>query len=186
MLFVVRQRKRTCKVVTCHEAGVFAFHLHRQFEELGIKNHVVHPRDRDGRGKEVKNDRLDAAALRQRLDRCERGNQKALSVVRIPTMVTSGSNADRRRSMKFSSPRSPRGWSPRRPSAAACAGKGGAKRLPPWAFSGGSSSLFRSPLKSIPGSGHRQPIRDSADPADHEKPYRCAPPSDDKSSPEHH
>jgi hypothetical protein len=34
----------------------------------------------------VKNDRLDAAALCQRLDRYERGNKKAFSTVRIPTV----------------------------------------------------------------------------------------------------
>jgi hypothetical protein len=34
----------------------------------------------------VKNDRLDAAGLCQRLDRYERGNKKAFSTVRIPTV----------------------------------------------------------------------------------------------------
>jgi transposase len=55
-------------------------------EELGIKNYVVQPQDCDERGKGVKNDRLDAAALCQRLDRYERGNKKAFSTVRIPTV----------------------------------------------------------------------------------------------------
>jgi hypothetical protein len=55
-------------------------------EELGIKNYVVQPQDWDERGKGVKNDRLDAAALCQRLDRFERGNKKAFSTVRIPTV----------------------------------------------------------------------------------------------------
>ena len=55
-------------------------------EELGIKNYVVQPQDWDERGKGVKNDRLDAAALCQRLDRYERGNKKAFSPVRIPTV----------------------------------------------------------------------------------------------------
>ena len=41
MLFVVKQRKLTRNVVTCFEAGAFGFHLHRRFEELGIKNYVV-------------------------------------------------------------------------------------------------------------------------------------------------
>ena len=34
----------------------------------------------------MKNDVLDAAALHQRLDRNERGNKKAFSTVRIPTV----------------------------------------------------------------------------------------------------
>jgi transposase len=86
MLFVVKQQKLTRSVVTCYEAGAFGFHLHRRLEELGIKNYVVQPQDWDERGKGVKNDRLDAAALCQRLDRFERGNKKAFSTVRIPTV----------------------------------------------------------------------------------------------------
>jgi transposase len=86
MLFVVQQQKLTLNVVTCYEAGAFGFHLHRRFEELGIKNYVVQPQDWDERGKGVKNDRLDAAALCQRLDRYEHGNKKAFSVGRIPTV----------------------------------------------------------------------------------------------------
>jgi transposase len=86
LLFVVKQQKLTNTVVTCYEAGAFGFHLYRRFEELGIKNYVVQPQDWDERGKGVKNDRLDAAALCQRLDRYERGNRKAFSVVRIPTV----------------------------------------------------------------------------------------------------
>jgi transposase len=86
MLFVVKQQKLTGNVVTCYEAGAFGFHLHHRSEELGIKNHVMQPRAWDERGKGVKNDRLDAAALCQRLDRYERGNKKAFSTVRIPTV----------------------------------------------------------------------------------------------------
>ena len=46
---------------------------------------MVQPQDWDERGKGVKNDRLDALALCQRLDRYARGNQKAFSIVRMPT-----------------------------------------------------------------------------------------------------
>jgi hypothetical protein len=38
-------------LVTCYEAGAFGFHLHRKFEQLGIKNYVVQPQDWDERGK---------------------------------------------------------------------------------------------------------------------------------------
>lgn len=50
MLFVVKQQKRTRNVVTCDEARAFGFHLHRRLEELGIKNYVEQPQDRDERG----------------------------------------------------------------------------------------------------------------------------------------
>jgi transposase len=86
MLFVVKQQKLTGNVLTCYEAGAFGFHLHRRLEELGIKNYVVQPQDWDERGKWVKNDRLDAAALCQRLDRYERGNKKAFSPMSTPTV----------------------------------------------------------------------------------------------------
>ena len=67
LLFVVKQQKLTQLVVTCYEAGAFGFHLHRRFSELGVLNYVVQPQDWDELGKGVKNDRLDAAALCQRL-----------------------------------------------------------------------------------------------------------------------
>ena len=86
MLFVVKPQKLTRNVVTCDQAGAFGFQLHRRFEELDIKNYVVQPQDWDERGKGGKNDRLDEAALCQRLDRYERGNKKAFSTVRIPTV----------------------------------------------------------------------------------------------------
>jgi hypothetical protein len=41
---------------------------------------------RDERDNGVKNDRLEASALCQRVDRDERGNQNASSTVRIPTV----------------------------------------------------------------------------------------------------
>lgn len=44
---------------------------------------MVQPQDWDERGKGGKNDRLDALALCQRLDRYVRGNGKAFSVVRV-------------------------------------------------------------------------------------------------------
>ena len=58
MLFVVKQQKLTCNVVTCYVAGAFGFHLHRRFEELGIKNYVIQPQEWDERGKAVKNEPL--------------------------------------------------------------------------------------------------------------------------------
>lgn len=86
MLFVVKQQNLTGNMVTCYEASAFWFHLHQRLEELGIENDMVQPQNWNERGKGVKNDRLDAAALRERLDRCERGNKKAFSTVRFPTV----------------------------------------------------------------------------------------------------
>ena len=85
LLFVARQQKLAGQVYSCYEAGPFGYHLHRRLEAMGVTNFVVQPQDWDDRGKGVKNDRLDALALCQRLDRYVRGNKKAFSVVRVPT-----------------------------------------------------------------------------------------------------
>ena len=82
MLFMVKEQKFTRKVVSCYDAGVFGCQLDRGLEELGIKSYVVQPQDWYSRGEGVKNDRLDVAALYQRLDRDER-RKKAFSTVRM-------------------------------------------------------------------------------------------------------
>ena len=66
--FVGSQQKLATTVFTCYEAGAFGFHLHGQLEALGVANYVVQPQDWDERGKGVKNDRIDALALCQRLE----------------------------------------------------------------------------------------------------------------------
>jgi transposase len=52
---------------------------------VGIKSVVIRPQKLDELGKGVKNDKLDAQMLAQRLDRYVNGNKKALRVVRIPS-----------------------------------------------------------------------------------------------------
>ncbi len=55
----------------------------------------------DERGKGVKSDRLDAAALCQRLDRYERGNKSAFSTVRIQTVAEERERAMSRQEFAF-------------------------------------------------------------------------------------
>jgi len=83
--FVAKQQRLAREVFTCYEAGAFGYHLHRRLTKMGVTNYVVQPQDWDEQGKGVKNDRLDALALCQRLDRFTRGNRKAFSIVRVPT-----------------------------------------------------------------------------------------------------
>jgi transposase len=85
LCFVARQQRLAREVYTCYEAGAFGYYLHRKLTALGVTNYVVQPQDWDERGKGVKNDRLDALALCQRIDRFTRGNRKAFSLVRVPT-----------------------------------------------------------------------------------------------------
>jgi len=86
LAFVKKQLTQAKEVHTCYEAGAFCYHLHRKLEALGARNVVVQPQDWDDLGKGVKTDRKDAQALCQRLDRYVRGNRKAFSVVRVPSV----------------------------------------------------------------------------------------------------
>jgi transposase len=72
-------------VHSCYEAGPCGYGLHRQLEQLKIKNLVVAPQRWDERGQRVKTDRRDARALCERLDRHVRGNTAVFSLVRVPT-----------------------------------------------------------------------------------------------------
>ena len=85
--FVARQKQMARQVHTCYEAVAFGYYLHHRLVALGVTNYVVQPQDWDERGKGVKNDRIDAQALCQRLDRYVRGNRKTFSVVRVPTVL---------------------------------------------------------------------------------------------------
>jgi transposase len=77
--------KGGAKVVSCYEAGPCGYGLHRQLTALGVTNYVVVPQRWDAEGKRVKTDARDARELCDRLDRYERGNTKAFSVVRVPS-----------------------------------------------------------------------------------------------------
>ena len=73
------------KVYSCYEAGPFGYGLHRRLTQLGLINYVVRPRDWDEYGKKVKTDQRDATELVLSLDRYVAGNDRAFSVVRVPT-----------------------------------------------------------------------------------------------------
>jgi len=72
-------------VISCYEAGPCGYGLHRQLTALGVTNYVVVPQRWDAEGQRVKTDARDARELCDRLDRYERGNTKAFSVVRVPS-----------------------------------------------------------------------------------------------------
>lgn len=66
----------------CYEAGPCGYWLHRALEALGVKSHVVAPVALNGRRK---NDKRDARALVEQLDRYVRGHRQAFSPVKVPT-----------------------------------------------------------------------------------------------------
>lgn len=72
------------KVYVCQEAGPCGYGLHRELAATGAHSYVVVPRTlADSR--QQKTDGLDATALTDALDRYQRGNTKAFSIVRVPT-----------------------------------------------------------------------------------------------------
>jgi transposase len=83
--WVAEQLKKGYQVISCYEAGPTGYWLHRQLERMGVTNYVICPTRLDSRGKGVNTDQTDATELLVRLDRYVAGNQKAFSVVRVPT-----------------------------------------------------------------------------------------------------
>jgi transposase len=83
--WVEQQLQKGFEVISCYEAGPTGYWLHRKLEGLGVTNYVVCPTRLDSRGKGVNTDKTDATELLVRLDRYVAGNQKAFSVVRVPT-----------------------------------------------------------------------------------------------------
>jgi transposase len=82
--WVERKREAGWEIYSCYEAGASGYWLHRDLEQMGVKNLVVAPKAM-GQDKGQKTDRRDSAELVDQLDRYLRGNRKALSPVAIPT-----------------------------------------------------------------------------------------------------
>lgn len=74
------------QIHSCYEAGASGYWLHRLLVELGVKNLVVVPKVLDHGGKKQKTDKRDSGQLCDALDRYLRGQDKALSVVFVPTV----------------------------------------------------------------------------------------------------
>ena len=94
--WVAKQKAQAREVISCYEAGPTGFWLHRQLTALGVRNYVVCPTCLDERCAGVNNDRTDALELATRLDRFLAGNDKALSIVRVPTEAEERKRARKR------------------------------------------------------------------------------------------
>lgn len=84
--FIEKQKEQAKEVYCCYEAGPLGYVLHRRIEALGVTNYVVKPKILDEEGKKRKNDKHDALGLVRDLERYVRGNEKALCVIRIPSL----------------------------------------------------------------------------------------------------
>ena len=74
------------RIDSCYEAGASGYWLHRELVKLGVKNLVVAPKAMGGlEAKRQKTDKRDSGQLCDALERYLRGQDKALSVVAVPT-----------------------------------------------------------------------------------------------------
>ena len=73
------------EIHSCYEAGASGYWLHRELVKLGVKNLVVVAKAMGQGAKKQKTDKRDAGELCDCLDRYLRGQDKALSVVAVPT-----------------------------------------------------------------------------------------------------
>ena len=75
------------RIDSCYEAGASGYWLHRDLVTKGVKNLVVAPKAMGGpEAKRQKTDKRDSGQLCDALDRYLRGQDKALSVVAVPTL----------------------------------------------------------------------------------------------------
>lgn len=76
-----------CRVVSCYEAGRDGFWLHRWLLSQGVENRVVDSSsiEVNRRSRRAKTDRLDAQKLLTQLIRFTQGEEKAFSVLRVPS-----------------------------------------------------------------------------------------------------
>jgi transposase len=77
----LRAKHPEAKIYGCYEAGPCGYWLHRELTKMGVKNHVVAPVALNGRRK---NDKRDARALLEQLDRYVREHRHAFSPVAVP------------------------------------------------------------------------------------------------------
>jgi transposase len=84
--WVEKKFKEGWQIYSCYEAGASGYWLHRELEEVGVKNLVVAPKAMGQGGQKQKTDKRDSGELCDALDRYLRGQDKALSVVAVPTV----------------------------------------------------------------------------------------------------
>jgi transposase len=75
------------RIVSCYEAGREGFWLHRYLEKIGIENIVVDSSsiEVNRRARRAKSDKIDVVKILQMLVRYHGGEEKAWSVLNIPT-----------------------------------------------------------------------------------------------------
>lgn len=80
-----KEKQRAKRVVVCYEAGCFGYEPARRMKAMGVEVYVIAPQSWDEKGKRQVNDKWDAAVMCRRLSEYVDGNEKALSIVHIPS-----------------------------------------------------------------------------------------------------
>jgi len=94
--WALKQLEAAERVVFCYEAGPFGYQLARTLGSGGVEPLVMCPQRLDERGRRVSTDKRDARLIGSRLDRYLAGNQEAMAVVRIPSVVEEDQRAQSR------------------------------------------------------------------------------------------
>lgn len=94
--WALQQLEEAERVVFCYEAGPLGYQLARRLQAGGVEPLVMCPQRLDERGRRVSTDKRDARLIGSRLDRYLAGNEEALAVVRIPTVVEEDERAQSR------------------------------------------------------------------------------------------
>lgn len=76
------------EMVSCYEAGLDGFWIHRWLLSKGVRNHVIDAGSIEGssRRRKPKTDKIDAEKLVRDLIRHDRGEKRVWSVVRVPSL----------------------------------------------------------------------------------------------------
>jgi len=83
--WILRQKDQGREVVVCYEAGFLGFVLARWLKSRGMECLVMAPIRLDEGNSRVETDKLNARDIAGRLDRYLAGNQRAMTVCRIPS-----------------------------------------------------------------------------------------------------
>ena len=84
--FIKKQLTLARKVYAVYEAGAFGFQLQRDLQALGATCYVTKPAKLDPEHRRVQTDKTDARELTGKLERYVHGNDRAMVVVRVPTV----------------------------------------------------------------------------------------------------
>jgi transposase len=84
--FVADQLTKADQVCAVYEAGAFGFSPCRKLQAMGARCLVIHPEKLDPRCRRVQNDNSDSQHLAMKLQRYVGGNNKAMTVVYVPTV----------------------------------------------------------------------------------------------------